>query len=475
MRLYLYGSGNRCKTLLEIIRKTDIEVVGIIDSDSKRWRDFIGDYEIMPPSQLNCYSDEYVCVTFFGEKDYEPVWDELMKTYLIPREMLLSYHDVVIGIYSKLIKIPKPSCSIGLLRNTIFDGAWEFGIGGVEAWLNDTIKNLSGHIDNLVFFTKEKQFNGDAYSKVEISDFCLKDSCNFKYDDIENSINHLMSYLPCTVVCSRVDEIMLAAYLIHSIYPDYLELITVVHGACDGMIRDVAAYCEGTKKYICVSKTIKKMMQCRGVENAKLMQITAPVNVDDNIQRTYSMDCSKPIRIGYAGRIEVFHKRSDLLIELINKLEQLEVNYVFEIVGEGSFSSQLKEYIHSNDLEGKVLYSGAISRGKILDFWYDKDISINVSDSEGRPISNIEAMCCGAVPVVTSTAGIIEDVQDGTTGFVVEVGDMEHMASVIKNLDKNRILLKEVGERARDYMIKEANAELYIAKWKEILSPDGCI
>ena len=84
-------------------------------------------------------------------------------------------------------------------------------------------------------------------------------------------------------------------------------------------------------------------------------------------------------------------------------------------------------------------------------------------------------MCCGAVPVVTSTAGIIEDVQDGTTGFVVEVGDMEHMASVIKNLDKNRILLKEVGERARDYMIKEANAELYIAKWKEILSPDGCV
>jgi glycosyltransferase involved in cell wall biosynthesis len=121
------------------------------------------------------------------------------------------------------------------------------------------------------------------------------------------------------------------------------------------------------------------------------------------------------------------------------------------------------------NLSSKVNYLGLLDRKQISDFWKDKDISINVSDSEGRPISNIEAMLCGAVPVVTRTSGILDDVENGVTGYVVPLGDMDKMAEVIAYFDKNREMLKIIGGKAQDSMKKKNDINAYVNRWNEIL------
>ena len=472
MRVYLYGSGNRCKTLLELVGLSDVIISGIVDSNPDRCGAWINGYEIMNTDHIKNCTNEYVCVTFFGENDNEPIWDELIEKYNISENRVLSFHDLIRIIYQKMIATPMLSVNNSKCVKAIIAGAWIFGMGGVETWINETYSVLAQRNNNIYLLTREKQYIGTHEGAKNVINYYIKDSCNFKKNRVEITIRKLINMSPCVLICSRADEVLLSASLLHKAYPNSFRIIAVIHGACDGIIRDFYAYNEEIEKYLCVSTSIQKSLVGLGVRIERTEIITSPISRFFKKKRHYSLKKEKPVKIGYAGRIEVFHKRSDLLCLLIKKLEQLNVNYYFEIVGDGSFVPRLKQFIEENDLSEKINYKGLLDRKNIFDFWKDKDIAINVSDSEGRPISNIEAMICGTVPVVTSTAGILDDVINGVTGYTVDIGDMDSMACVIGFLAENRNNIKEIGKKAQESMRMKTDTQAYVKRWNEILWRD---
>lgn len=79
-------------------------------------------------------------------------------------------------------------------------------------------------------------------------------------------------------------------------------------------------------------------------------------------------------------------------------------------------------------------------------FWQRQDVALNVSDNEGRPIANMEAMLNGAVPVVTETMGVLEDVHDGENGFMVPICDYVGMADKIEYLEKIVLFFPKWGK-----------------------------
>ncbi len=469
MQVIMYGSGQRCSVLLNLIKKSSITVAGIVDSNPKRWGVSLDDIKIESPKLLLNNKENYVCVTFFGENDYEPIWDELTDKYGVAKERILSFHQLLIKIYAESYSVPKLPNGMGVKRKNLFDGAWEFGVGGVEAWLSDTMEALESIPDTFII-TKKGQISKNLFDKGLLIDYFAPNSSGFSLEFVEESMQILMHNLPCTVVFSRVDELMLASFLLKKAYPDCIKLVSVVHGACDGLVRDIFAYDEEIERYLCVSNAACKAMNNLGVAEGKLEVITAPFKLDKHENKKYSLNSAEPIKIGYAGRLETFHKRSDLLIELVKELEKKNVNYDFEIVGEGSFAPNIKTFLEESKLMHSVSYIGAITREEIFDFWRSKDISINVSDSEGRPVSNIEAMLCGTVPVVTATSGILDDVQNEVTGFTVDIGDVSKMAEIIAYLDKNRAEIEKVGMTAQKCMEKKTDVQSYVKRWEEVLS-----
>jgi glycosyltransferase involved in cell wall biosynthesis len=74
-------------------------------------------------------------------------------------------------------------------------------------------------------------------------------------------------------------------------------------------------------------------------------------------------------------------------------------------------------------------------------------------DSEGLPVSIIEAMAHGLPVVSTRHAGIPEAVVHGETGLLVEEGDLSAMAEAILRLAHDAALRDKMGlaahERAR--------------------------
>ena len=469
MHLSLYGSGHRCEILLDIIKETDILIDKIIDSNPVKWGSIINGYTVESPESLRDCGDSFICVTFFGENDYEPIWDELENDYGIKRERILPFNDVIKRIYLKQIDIPMFSVKKGMGRKTIFAGAWNFEIGGVETWIGETVARLALCDKEVYVLSKHDQIELPVNRKDCLIEYCIEDSCGFSKESAQKTVEKLIGLCPCTIICSRVDEVLLAAYLIKQKNPESIRIIMAVHGACDGMVRDIFSYDEAIEKYVCVSNATKNGLLRIGTKREKCEVINTPIKYCMESERTYSEEEDRPLCLGYVGRIEVFHKRADLLIKLIQCLEKNKVNYSFEIAGEGGFLSALSSFIEKNHLSGKVKYLGVLNREEVFEFWQRKDVAINVSDSEGRPVSNIEAMLCGAVPVVTATPGILEDVENGVTGFTVNIGDYEAMANVIVNLDENRKMLRMIGEKARERMREKTDVEAYVGHWNEIL------
>lgn len=466
MKMYIYGGGHRCEILLSLAERTSIEIAGIIDSDERKWGTKIGNVEIYSPKKLYGQKDFYICVSFYGELDYEPIWDELVEKYGISKQKILSFHDVLQKIFEN-IEISQVDDEIkNKSWNHIFAFAWKFNLGGVETWAKDTVNVLACDDKNMIVLSDKAQFAQD--SKYKIIDYFLEKPCEFKKNHVIEAINIIMNQLPCTIVCSRDDEVTIAATLIKRKYPDLIRIIMVVHGACDGMIRDMYSYKNLVDYYFCVSSAVLKNLQKLCIEKDKCSILPPLINYYNDERKVYTIEQNVPLKIGYAGRLEIFHKRADLLLELIKDLEKLQVNYYFEIAGEGEYKSYIIRFIKENKLDNRVKYVGMLNHNEIMTFWEKKDISINVSDSEGRPLSNLEAMCCGAVPIVTATCGIMEDVVDRVTGYIVDVSDHMAMAKRIAEVDKNRQLLIQLGSWCQRMIKEKTDFKKYIKEWMSI-------
>jgi glycosyltransferase involved in cell wall biosynthesis len=100
--------------------------------------------------------------------------------------------------------------------------------------------------------------------------------------------------------------------------------------------------------------------------------------------------------IGVSGRLIVEQKRVDRLPAFCTQLEQLGLDYRLELLGEGPERPWLERHLPTGS---KVVFHGRKSGEeywRILNAW---DVIFFVSDYEGTPISMLEAMAMGAIPV----------------------------------------------------------------------------
>ena len=97
-----------------------------------------------------------------------------------------------------------------------------------------------------------------------------------------------------------------------------------------------------------------------------------------------------------------------------------------------------------------MIIVGYIKKADIFSFWQRQDIYLSCSDYEGHSISQVEAICAGAVPVVTDVSGVRDDITDGVNGYIVSVGDVPAIVYRIIELNKDRDKL----QRMRNECIK---------------------
>lgn len=145
------------------------------------------------------------------------------------------------------------------------------------------------------------------------------------------------------------------------------------------------------------------------------------------------------------------------------------------LIGDGVEEEACRSLVNQLDLEAAVEFMGVQSPEQVKTILLGARAVVQHSlhppdgDSEGTPLSLIEAGACGLPVIATRHAGIPDLVVEGETGLLVDSGDIEGMSMTMLRLARNPEQAEIMGMAAR-IRIEEQYAEAnYHHKLEEIL------
>ena len=139
------------------------------------------------------------------------------------------------------------------------------------------------------------------------------------------------------------------------------------------------------------------------------------------------------VRVLMASRL-VEGKGVDVLLDATTHLDADDVTIL--VAGDGPLRDQLEREITSRGLEELVSLLGY--RDDVHEVMAACDVLVLPSFREGTPFVIMEAMAAGLPVVATDVAGIPEQVEHGTSGYLVSPGDDAELASRITELVDDR-------------------------------------
>ena len=188
-------------------------------------------------------------------------------------------------------------------------------------------------------------------------------------------------------------------------------------------------------------------------------------------QRKYK-DASTPLTLGYLGRIAKT-KGLDYLLQACCMLKEHHIPFRLKIAGaeehEGQYLPQF-----SKMLGNQFVYAGIVSGESKKAFQQSLDVLAMPTYFEGLPISLLECMSYGAVPVITPVGSIPTVVTEGQNGMLIRVKDAQSIVDAIAYLHTHRDRLEQMSQSARSYIYEHFDSDSYIDKLNHIYTACSC-
>jgi len=135
------------------------------------------------------------------------------------------------------------------------------------------------------------------------------------------------------------------------------------------------------------------------------------------------------------------------------------------MVGDGSERGRAEHRARCLGIERHCTFVG--KQPRIVDYLSASDVLLLPSEQESFGLAALEAMAC-EVPVVASrVGGVPEVVDDGVTGYLSAVGDVEKMSEDAARLLSDEGARREMGRRARESALARYSTEQIIPQYLE--------
>ena len=159
-------------------------------------------------------------------------------------------------------------------------------------------------------------------------------------------------------------------------------------------------------------------------------------------------------------------KRFDMFVRAIYELNQMGVNFKAKIAGDGCLLPEIKKL--SDTLNIEIEFCGWVEDK--WEFLYSADIFCLNSQQEGFGLVVVEAMATKCAVVATKTEGPSEIIQNGTTGFLVEINSPQAMALQIKQLIDNPKIRHDMQQSGRKLAEGNYSKERVFAIIKQVFT-----
>lgn len=194
-------------------------------------------------------------------------------------------------------------------------------------------------------------------------------------------------------------------------------------------------------------------------------------NVFDPKEYCHGRNASNKYDIVYTGYLRP-QKRLDVMLEVIRLLKETGFPGIkCLIAGDGPFRKELETLVTDLDLQDNVDFIGYTKP-----IWKALEVSkvyMMTSDSEGLPMSIIEAMACG-LPVIVSKVNDIPDVvEHNVNGFLVEPLNVAEFVACARKLliDDSQVDSMGAAARAKIHTLYEESYSFEQVKklWESII------
>lgn len=225
---------------------------------------------------------------------------------------------------------------------------------------------------------------------------------------------------------------------------------------------------KGFDKYIAISKDTEDELKKRGDYDSCI--ITPGVVFNDGLTKTdkkfgtvYGIS-EDELLILTVGRLV---KRKGVAWFVENVLPKLEdLNYRYVVVGSGEDESRIKALVKNLGLEDRVILTGRIDQDLLDAAYREADIfampNIHVDgDMEGFGIVACEAAAAENIVIASAIEGIRDAIKNGKNGILVESGDADAFARVIRDVRDNRDDYRDEAKSFAEYTRKHYS-------WKKI-------
>jgi glycosyltransferase involved in cell wall biosynthesis len=178
--------------------------------------------------------------------------------------------------------------------------------------------------------------------------------------------------------------------------------------------------------------------------------------------------------VGWIGRMTSIKRVPDIL-QSFKRLLDLGVDATLCLVGDGPDREPAEALAKQLGIARHVLWLGY--QRDVSPYYALFDVLVLPSANEGTPVVAIESLAARRPVVATRVGGVPDVVEDGETGFLVEVEDVDAMAAALARLARDPELRQRMGERGREVVVPRYKVERLVddvdALYRELLDEQG--
>lgn len=262
----------------------------------------------------------------------------------------------------------------------------------------------------------------------------------------------ILKFRPDLVVISQGSNFEALSWMkfLTKIGVDYVNIIHCVHeaswpGIDDALIQEINGLYQKSKRVYFVSDGNRKLHE----KMTGFMLNNAGI-VRNPFKVSYHSEVSWPeedsfLHVASVGRLECFHKGSDILLEVLSKDKWKDRKIKFHFYGDGPHKELLRRLTRMWGVSN-VTFEGLFDN--IESIWQHNHALVQPSRLEGLPLTVVEAMLCQRMVVATDVAGHGEVIVDEVSGFIARAPTAEFLDEALERAWSCRADWQELGINA---------------------------
>jgi len=176
-------------------------------------------------------------------------------------------------------------------------------------------------------------------------------------------------------------------------------------------------------------------------------------------------NAQQPLRLLFLGRM-IKTKGIFDLPAIDRLLLDKGVSAKWGCVGSGPERDALQKNWQENS---RVNYFSPATNAEVMKLIADYDVFVLPTKFEGSPVSLLETMGCGLVPVITRLPGGITDIVNDSLGFTPAIDDNEAFAEAIALLHHNRAALNERSQKCIEKIRADFDLIITAARYFDLM------